>query len=374
MSRTFEVRSSIMDYKSIYLRHLLAPTPLKNLVAQFPIVDYKPASLLPTEKPTQAPCSLLPAHLTASQIIIYNSVGEEDQATTDIFGNLPDHMGDYFPNICLQGLTALLQNTFQSLYHLVRMELGVIMENQIYSSPVMFNHTISDVYLPPVSVLGPSMDVYCANESRSSTTNATLMSEWENTVRLFNDSDNLPVINYFRIVPHLKSLGAAITSVFVLTFAMLSTLWTVFSLVAGALAPLHEGSHGPNHGGSEDKTAIMEEWDMSKDSLILPKKNTNAPRSTFLQSLRRDVDTNMAQTQLSLAHIELLLKKHGLLEEKDVDHGMGLSHHSTATPSPQEKDSLLGCHPCCYGHGRRKTGRGVVEVLADGTARSTARP
>ncbi|KAJ7817870.1 hypothetical protein B0H14DRAFT_1382153 [Mycena olivaceomarginata] len=121
---------------------------------------------------------------------------------------------------------------------------------------------------------------------------------------------------------------------------MLSTLWTVFSLVAGALAPLHEGFHGPNHGESKDKTVIMEEWDMSKDSLILPEKNTNAPRSTFLQSLRHDVDTNMAQTQLSLARIELLLKKHGLLEEEDNDHGMGLSH-STATPSSQEKDSLL---------------------------------
>ncbi|KAJ7851611.1 hypothetical protein B0H14DRAFT_2761265 [Mycena olivaceomarginata] len=189
-------------------------------VAVQPCCDCNTTS--PGDLPTQAPCSLLPAHLMALQIIIYNSAGEEDQAmpnTTDIFGNLPDHMGDYFPNICLQGLTALFQNT----------------------SPVMFNHTISDVYLPPVSVLGPSMDAYCANESRSSTTNATLMSEWENAVRLFNDSDNLPVINYFRIVPHLKPLGAAITSVIVSTFAMLSTLWTVFSLVAGALAPLHEG-------------------------------------------------------------------------------------------------------------------------------------
>ncbi|KAJ7698771.1 hypothetical protein B0H14DRAFT_3036724 [Mycena olivaceomarginata] len=185
----------------------------------------------PGDSPTQAPCSLLPARLTASQISIVSSYGDgiDGQAantTDDLFGDLPylfwdlpNYPGDSLQDIPLQGLTALFQNT----------------------SPVMFNHTISDVYLRLPRSQGLYWDEYSANKLRSSTTNATLMSEWANTVQFFNDSENVPVINYLRTVPRLKPLGAAITSVFVSTFAMLSTLWTVFSLVAGVLATLHEG-------------------------------------------------------------------------------------------------------------------------------------
>ncbi|KAJ7162835.1 hypothetical protein C8R46DRAFT_1221640 [Mycena filopes] len=72
------------------------------------------------------------------------------------------------------------------------------------------------------------------------TSNATLMQEWADIVHLFNTTDRVPVISYLRPVPRLKPLGSALTSVFVSTFAMVSVLWTVFSLVAGAIAARSE--------------------------------------------------------------------------------------------------------------------------------------
>jgi hypothetical protein len=137
----------------------------------------------------------------------------------------------------LLGPNNLFQNVFQSLYHLVRMEIGVIHENQIYAFPDMYNRSISDVD-PPFPY--PDFQVY-ANQSRVSTSNATIMSEWQQNVRAFNESEHIPVMFYLRPVPRLKALGSAITSVFVSTFAMLFALWTIFTLVAGAFVSGHAG-------------------------------------------------------------------------------------------------------------------------------------
>jgi hypothetical protein len=48
-------------------------------------------------------------------------------------------------------------------------------------------------------------------------------------------------MSYIRTVPRLKPLGAAITSVFVSTFAMVSVLWQVFSFIAAALCDKGSG-------------------------------------------------------------------------------------------------------------------------------------
>jgi hypothetical protein len=128
-------------------------------------------------------------------------------------------------------LGALLQNTFQSLYHLVRLEFGIILENQIYASPEMFNRTILDVYIPD-DVFGSPHSA--ANSSRILTSNTTAMAQWMDSVRLFNNSDRVPVLPYLRTAPRLKPLGSAITSIFVSTFAMLSVAWTIFKTIAGA--------------------------------------------------------------------------------------------------------------------------------------------
>jgi hypothetical protein len=60
-------------------------------------------------------------------------------------------------------------------------------------------------------------------------------------VEFFKNNDRAPVKEYLRPVPCLKARGPAITSAFVSTFAMLSAIWTIFSLVAGALARSRTG-------------------------------------------------------------------------------------------------------------------------------------
>ncbi|KAJ7844862.1 hypothetical protein B0H14DRAFT_2584952 [Mycena olivaceomarginata] len=62
------------------------------------------------------------------------------------------------------------------------------------------------------------------------------MARWWQWIDFLQYSDRVPVMHYLRPVPRLKPLSSAITSVFVSTFAMLSALWTIFSLGAGALA------------------------------------------------------------------------------------------------------------------------------------------
>ncbi|KAK7036324.1 hypothetical protein R3P38DRAFT_3485291 [Favolaschia claudopus] len=67
-------------------------------------------------------------------------------------------------------------------------------------------------------------------------------------VHLYNTSDRVPVMEYLRTVPKLKPLGSAITSVFVSTFAMLSTIWALFFLLAGALARMYADRREPKRG------------------------------------------------------------------------------------------------------------------------------
>ncbi|KAJ6543216.1 hypothetical protein DFH09DRAFT_1088911 [Mycena vulgaris] len=126
----------------------------------------------------------------------------------------------------------LATDAFQSLYHVVRMELGVIHENQIYASSEMYNRTIASVNIRGFT---PGTVTPLVNTSALAT-DADLLSQWVEAVRMFNSTDRVPVMFYLRPVPRLKPLGSAITSVFVSTFAMLSTLWTIFNIIAAALA------------------------------------------------------------------------------------------------------------------------------------------
>ncbi|KAJ7613311.1 hypothetical protein DFH06DRAFT_1370813 [Mycena polygramma] len=127
-----------------------------------------------------------------------------------------------------------LQNVFQVHYHLVRRDLGVILENNIYLSPEMFNNSITDA--TPHAILNSS-SLY-----RAETSNETLMAEWRNSFAPFNGTDRVPVLEYLRPVPRRKPLGSAITSVFVATFAMVSTVWTIFSVVARAFVDSSDDS------------------------------------------------------------------------------------------------------------------------------------
>ncbi|KAJ7174819.1 hypothetical protein C8R46DRAFT_1252916 [Mycena filopes] len=194
----------------------------------------------------------------------------------------------FYGFLTLPGVNNVVQNVFQSLYHLARLELGIIMENQIFNSPLMFNESISTVYLPD-SLSDLTKHILVANESRASTSNLMMMKEWANTVHLFKTTDRVPVINYLRPVPRPKPMGSAVTSVFVSTFAMVSVLWTVFSLVAGIIAARSE--------------------------------NASTEGGARMSTMEDRIDTYgiaIAQMELSLARVQFALNKRGLLEENQV--------------------------------------------------------
>jgi hypothetical protein len=139
-----------------------------------------------------------------------------------------ERLAGLIENVSTPDFTSVFQNTFQAIYHLIRLDLGVIIDNQIYNSPQMFNLSIMPT--------NPEILRSRANDSRIATSNSTLMAQWRERVAFFQTSDRIPVMDYLRPVQRLKPLGSAITSVFVSTFAMFSALWTIFSLGAGALA------------------------------------------------------------------------------------------------------------------------------------------
>ncbi|KAJ7342802.1 hypothetical protein DFH08DRAFT_938173 [Mycena albidolilacea] len=188
----------------------------------------------------EPPCSLVPPQFMVTAAYFtsenpqqffsdYNAVNVSQThplMSTEALEKLAGQLG----SVSMPDFTNAFQNVFQGIYHLVHLDLGVIIDNQIYNSPDMFNLSIMPVTIPDLRF--PSN----ANESRLVTSNSTLVAQWRQRVVFFKNSDRVPVMDYLRPVPHLKPLGSAITSVFVSTFAMLSALWTIFSLGAGALA------------------------------------------------------------------------------------------------------------------------------------------
>ncbi|KAK6981533.1 hypothetical protein R3P38DRAFT_3459979 [Favolaschia claudopus] len=136
-------------------------------------------------------------------------------------------------------VSTTIQNMFQMIFHYVRLQMGVVYPNLIYSSAEMYNHSILPVGLSPATLHLNSFALF--NRSRAAMANETYFAQMQEIVHLYNTTDRVPVMEYSRTVPKLKPLGSAITSVFVSTFAMLSTIWAVFSLIAGALAKMYAG-------------------------------------------------------------------------------------------------------------------------------------
>ncbi|KAJ7185300.1 hypothetical protein C8R46DRAFT_1185080 [Mycena filopes] len=277
----------------------------------------------------ELPCRAQPAQLVGSHwsaaLAGRGDYDEQGSFSTVIFGSeLSEylHPGDpiysVYGFLTLPSVNNVFQNMFQSVYHLARMELGIIVENQIFNSPQMFNASISTIDLPS-SLPEIREDILRANESRAFTSNTTLMKEWADTVQLFNTTDRVPVINYLRPVPRRKPLGSALTSVFVSTFAMVSVLWTVFSLIAGVIAAKFENvsTHAPYAPSSlEDRV------------------ETNTVT----------IDTHgiaIAQMELSFARMHLALRKRGLFEDDNEEGGPEASIPCT---SGHGEDSTLLVH------------------------------
>ncbi|KAJ6528841.1 hypothetical protein B0H19DRAFT_1274476 [Mycena capillaripes] len=198
----------------------------------------------------QPPCSTQPARFVGLSGSVQNTTAItapwgvpytwKGPNITDLFAGLdPAYRQGYLGSRDLSALDTTFQNLFQVSYHLVRRDLGVILENQIDNSPEMFNRSITPVEVPQF-LLGDASTPFgtitlsVADRMRAAPSNDTIMAQWQNSSLAINKTDRIPVFEYLRPVPRLKPLGSAITSVFVSTFAMVSTVWTFFSVVARA--------------------------------------------------------------------------------------------------------------------------------------------
>ncbi|KAJ6479159.1 hypothetical protein C8R45DRAFT_1156804 [Mycena sanguinolenta] len=221
-------------------------------------------------------------------------------------------------NTSLSMLDPAYRNLIQTFYHLVRVDLGVILQNQIYKSPEMFNSTI----------ISTGIFESWANKARNLTLNTTLMAQWHEEVEFYQNNERVPQLEYLRSVPRLKPQGSAVTSVFVSTFAMLSVIWTVFTLVAGAIARKHSGKLALLDGKKEtleqsrtwDKRleSGMDELDGSQVTLLGHQQDES------VEQLRRRMDRNELRTDrnemrtsVALARITAALIEHGIM--KDVN-------------------------------------------------------
>ncbi|KAF7374215.1 hypothetical protein MSAN_00303800 [Mycena sanguinolenta] len=267
------------------------------------------------------PCSSNPPHFVVvayPTIVFYLPGFGEYSLIADELGSYPMQITDLLANSGLgnlfsSDLSTVCENLLQTVYHLVRVDLGVILDNQICISPEMFNRTIM-----PIEVANFFSS---AKEARKLTSDATVMAQWQQDVEFFRNNTRVPSLEYLRSVPRLKPLGSAVTSIFVSTFAMLSVMWTVFSLVAGTLARKHSAAHdtmGKKHTveqcerGDKWLESRMQETDESEDILLDNRTDTNA-----VERWRQRVDRNDMRTRVALARINSALKKHGLMDEED---------------------------------------------------------
>ncbi|KAJ7890908.1 hypothetical protein B0H14DRAFT_3126500 [Mycena olivaceomarginata] len=181
------------------------------------------------------PCSEGPASFLSLDTNLYSAsdIGPVCLSTGSIPTDFFYTGENIFNGTAFAALNTLLHNLCQVLYHTIRLDLGISQPNQIFTSADMYNRSISTVYIPDEFFEGGEApyEATFANISRQDSFNLTTLwtAEQQDVVRV-------PVMSYMRTVPRLKPLGAAITSVFVSTFAMVSVLWHVFSFIAAALS------------------------------------------------------------------------------------------------------------------------------------------
>ncbi|KAJ7831361.1 hypothetical protein B0H13DRAFT_2679343 [Mycena leptocephala] len=241
------------------------------------------------------PCSEAPASFLALDSTVFLQLPSASLFAIATWNNPDFFAADELDGTSFAGLNTLLHNLFQALYHTIRLDLGVSQPNQIYTSAEMYNQSISTVYIPGVfSESAPNASA-CANTSRRDSSDLAVLwtAEQQDVVRV-------PIMSYIRTVPRLKPLGAAITSVFVSTFAMVSVLWQVFSFIAAALS-----DKGNDKKEVESLRATVEQM---RRAALSDKGNDNKE----VESLRETVE-QMRQA----------LHKHGLIitdeESEDMD-------------------------------------------------------
>ncbi|KAK6981544.1 hypothetical protein R3P38DRAFT_2745806 [Favolaschia claudopus] len=215
-----------------------------------------------------------------------------------------------------EDVSAVIQNRLQTRFHFLRLQLGVIYPNQIFNSSDMFNQSILPVVVP---------GGFRANESRASMANETFFVQVQEAVQRFNLTDRVPVMEYSRTVPMLKPIGSAVTSVFVSTFAMLSTIWAIFSLLAGALARMYVERRQQ---AGEIKSSVVHH-DMEFDDGEDRKMGKNLEYS-YAYSLdddsasgqssyeMRSLSQRFKLMELKMRKMQDVLRKRGMMEEEGM--------------------------------------------------------
>ncbi|KAF8185535.1 hypothetical protein K438DRAFT_1836627 [Mycena galopus ATCC 62051] len=306
-------------------------------------------SALETTSLLQPPCSSNPVQFIAidapgSTPISIDPIGNIFSSPIRMPVNITHLLWEgQFSNITqdIEDFSAILQNLFQVMYYLVRLDLGVILGNQIYNSPQMFNHSIAGINsASTVHFVFAGMEFGWATDiARGATSNTSMMAQWKKKVEFFNTSDRVPVMECVRSIPRIKPLGSAITSVFVSIFAMLSVLWTIFSVIAGALAAAHNapthgtGHYTTGHGGCTMKEldngkAIMEEMNTSEGSLLahhtecVPAWHVPLERMNLhMEEMQLNMEKIGRRTDIALARMMFSLRKRGLVDDKDDKDG-----------------------------------------------------
>ncbi|KAJ7325912.1 hypothetical protein DFH08DRAFT_816990 [Mycena albidolilacea] len=241
---------------------------------------------------------------------------------------------DYLGDLPLSRLEAAYQNLFQTVYHLVRLDLGVITENQIYNSPRIYNHTIVTVDMPPQTPLPIPPPPYYDNilrpstDTRGFTSNATLMAQWKKEVNFFKTTDRVPAMEYLRPVPRLKPLG----------FSDYQCLRLDIRYAVGDVDTLKRNPEATFRDSGTTVTGYVysksnlnsAEWDQASDVTLIAGPMESKDR------LLLDIETSNIQTRFALAHMLLALvrmrralKRHGLVDDADGGEDMEMDFEPT---------------------------------------------
>ncbi|KAJ7278450.1 hypothetical protein C8J57DRAFT_1306988 [Mycena rebaudengoi] len=161
-----------------------------------------------------------------------------------------------------------------------------------------------------------------------SSSDQSLVSEWQESVRAFNNSDRVPVMFYLRPVPRLKPLGSAITSVFVSTFAMLSTLWSLFHIVAGAFARPDSTQTDDSVanvqvlrayslvGSGSEKQGFIDGRDRSNSSLPSASNEEYQSLHATMERLSLTLDNHIERSNIAIAEVQLAMAQMRLSLQK----------------------------------------------------------
>ncbi|KAK7036326.1 hypothetical protein R3P38DRAFT_3485309, partial [Favolaschia claudopus] len=231
----------------------------------------------------------------------------------------------FYPNMIWDpaDVSTIIQNMFQMMFHYVRLQMGVVHPNLIYASPDMYNRSILPLGPPPAELDSDDSDGeydYFSpfNRSRAAMANETYFSQMLEIVHLFNTSGGVPVMEYSRTVPKLKPLGSAITSVFVSTFAMLSTIWAIFSLIAGALAKMYPDRRENKRGKDSLRDDADVYFGVEEQALSEHSRFLNDSASDTLQDEMELMKNRMKLVESYVRQMQLAFRRRGVSEEEII--------------------------------------------------------